>query len=292
MPERPSAPLFAWWGSKRLQAPAISAAVNRLAPTLGTGGGVYWEPFVGAGSVALAVAAPRAELSDANPDVIAAHVAVRDRPGDLLDCLRRHETGHSRDHFEACRQRPDDTAEIAAWLMYMTYCSFASRYQVNADGRWVSVWHTGMDAGTRAPWKVTPKLCDRLWAAHRVFRQAAIICRDWSEITPAAGDVVYLDPPYDSTYAPYRQGGSGSAFGTGAQTALHDAAGAWRDQGAVVAVSSNDTPLIRGLYSADRGWETQSLPARRRVSSGHGITAGHAPSGFAGSDLLMLGAPL
>ena len=78
----PTEPFLRWAGGKRWLAQRI-APVIRARMT-----GTYREPFLGGGSMFLAVAPSRAAISDVNGELISAWLEVANNPEDILTKVR------------------------------------------------------------------------------------------------------------------------------------------------------------------------------------------------------------
>ncbi len=78
-------PFLKWAGGKRKLAKDLAPQVTDY---LDTTGGTYFEPFLGAGAMALHLGRDSMVLSDAIPDLINLFYQVRDGPGSLMVALK------------------------------------------------------------------------------------------------------------------------------------------------------------------------------------------------------------
>lgn len=178
---------FPWNGSKRW-------IVEHLVPVFRTwhGGGRYIEPFVGGGSVAAAVAGlfdSDQYLSDANPWLVAAF----------------------RSQIGGCGVA-ENYADVDYWrgltdkdLPNLTVAEAANRFAVCLFTAWGNRWETRPDGKFRST--VNPRYCDPVYLRSRLDLffsvrwlrpNDSVSCADWTGGAglAAAGDLVYLDPPY------------------------------------------------------------------------------------------------
>lgn len=190
--------------------------VKHIAPLLtahATASNTYWEPFLGGGSVA-AVVAPyfsRAVLSDAHPDLMLLWAALAEgwEPPAAV----------SEEEYRALRSSPPSPLR-----------SFAG-FGASFGGKWFG--------GYARP---HPRQMDKVGSNRttllrkiKAIRGAELRTCGFAEISPAAGDVVYLDPPYAGTTGYKGTGSFDSA-------ALWATAERWSAEGVRVFVSEFDAP--------------------------------------------------
>ena len=162
-------------------------------------GGTYWEPFVGGGSVAAAVADTGAfdnmHLSDLHLDLVLMWQAVLDgwAPPEHV----------SKDEYAALKAAPPSAERGFVGFA----CSFAAKW-FGGYARCGRKFNYAA-AGARG---VARKV-----AALSTVSTVTVSHHSYDAVTPAPGDVLYLDPPYAATTG-YSTGGFGSAaFWTWAQ---------------------------------------------------------------------------
>jgi DNA adenine methylase len=211
----------------------------------------YYEPFLGGGSVALAIA-PRAEgliLSDKNACLINAWQCVRENPDGMTALMEEHKRQHDRGHHKKSKsghyyamlnlynQRRGWGLEFAARFVYLNKTCFNGCWRANKDGL------VNVPLGDRCYIPKFRPVADQV-------ANAAIVHSGYEIIEAAEyGDAVYLDPPY------YADREIASDYGVGCFTkddrarmaAL--AANASR-RGAMIVGSDLDTPYTRSLYSS------------------------------------------
>lgn len=289
----PLAPASAGPGELAQAQPVIKAAggKRRIVPLLlahlpPAGFGRYFEPFCGSAALYFALA-PRAGsvLGDANSDLIEFYQALRDRPDGVCDALRalerdRERAGYvagialeegdrqqardeaERDHYYRTRNRWNDPEcewlphERAAAFFYLNRLCFNGLWRVNRRGLF------NVPAGRFA---TPPILCPeaRLRAAAAALAPATLFAGDYLSVIAqaSAGDLVYLDPPYDQAFVSYTRDG----FNEEAQHVLAAEAEGLRARGVHVLLSNHDTELVRSMFGG-AGWHATRFYAPRSIS--------------------------
>lgn len=158
----------------------------------------YYEPFLGGGAVFFALAREKrfgqAVLSDSNPELVNAYVAVRDDLGKVLSLLRRHARKHCEQYYYEVRiSSPRGSAQRAARTIYLNKTCFNGLYRVNRLG------------GFNVPFGdyKNPPIVDaeNLEAVSIALQGVQLSCQDFGmAIAQAAANLkriaVYFDPPY------------------------------------------------------------------------------------------------
>ncbi len=248
-------PFLKWAGGKRALVPDI---VKRLPATIAT----YWEPFLGGGAVFFALDSriQTARLSDVNGGLALTYQMVRNKPDELIELLRSHESQHEdKDYYYRVRKATDarDAVAAAARFIYLNKTCYNGLYRVNKSGTFNV---------PRGQYK-NPTICDAegLRKASAVLQKAEIRFGDFDMVDPGARDFIYCDPPYDGTFTSYASQG----FGKSEQQRLRDAVLRWHELGAAVMVSNADTELIRSLYSSS-SFTLHEVSAPRHINSNGG----------------------
>ncbi|MEB3703306.1 hypothetical protein Bealeia2_02000 (plasmid) [Candidatus Bealeia paramacronuclearis] len=162
--------------------------------------GDYYEPFLGSGAFALALAScnqfadRRAYLSDVDPFVIHTWKVIQDDYLALLGMLPRgsiEKTQH--DQWLSVLNSPEahTRVEIAAAYIGLRTYSFGSLVKYShKQEKWKASFsrrETGRGAVRRAS----------LWEGHHLLKKNVFISgQSYDKIQPKAGDLVFLDPPY------------------------------------------------------------------------------------------------
>jgi DNA adenine methylase len=257
MPEERAraAPFLKWAGGKTtLLAELLRHVPPR--PTLHR----YHEPFVGGGALFFAVAPRRAVLSDNNAELVHCYGQVRDDVHGVLDALARHV--YEKAHYQNVRALNPlhlPPAARAARFIYLNKTCFNGLWRVNRAGRF------NVPIGRYT----NPRFHDpcALMAASQALKGVEILHAPFEAalVRAAAGDFVYLDPPYDpvsatSSFASYTAEG----FTWDDQKRLARACIALNRRGARFLLSNSATERVRELY---RGFEQRTVRAPRFINS-------------------------
>jgi len=126
---RAARPFLKWAGGKH-------KLLSQLIPRCPASFTCYYEPFLGGGALFFGLSPGQAVLSDANDELITAFQAVRDRPDDVINYLRRHR--NQKAHFLQVRRRDPHTmdgAARAARLVFLNRTCYNGLYRVNRGGQ-------------------------------------------------------------------------------------------------------------------------------------------------------------
>lgn len=170
------------------------------------------EPFVGGGSVPLAVKPERALLCDSNPHLIAFFRSVQD--GSLTaDGIRRYLRREGRllerdgaDHYYAVRERFRTTPTTLDFV-FLNHTCFNGLMRFNRSGQFNSPF-------CRDPHRLSETLIStlsgRIGGLRNLLdaRRWEFRCQDWRETLGQVGtqDFAYLDPPYFGRHTDYFNG--------------------------------------------------------------------------------------
>jgi DNA adenine methylase len=217
----------------------------------------YYEPFLGGGAVALAIA-PYCEemvLSDKNRCLINAWQCVRENPEaialELYYHKHRHERG-GRGYFDYMRdlyndKRGEEGIEAASRFIFLNKSCFNGSWRSNKKGR------INITLGTRCYVPLFEPVADRLAG------DVALVACEFDIIDSAErGDLIYLDPPY---YEGHRE--IASEYGIGRFTEddrarMVNLAARASSRGARIVGSDIDCPYTRALYE-DAGFVCDSV---------------------------------
>jgi DNA adenine methylase len=239
---------------------------------------MFWEPFIGSGSVFLNLQPKKACLSDINPELINLWKVIRDQVEDLIEHLQQHAEGYQARqcdyYFEVRSRHPKQKnqqlalfdfkseemtdVERAARMKFLLSCSFNGLYRENSKGQF------NVDCGKYKK----PKICnaEELRQVSHLLRDIELRVQDFSAIEAEVqpGDFVYCDPPYipvsdTSRFTQY----SGDGFGWQDQLRLRDFAQRLIDRGVIVLLSNSDTITTREIYQS---WSIVPVEVRRTIS--------------------------
>ena len=285
---KPVGPFLKWAGGKRQLLPTL----RRFYPaTFNT----YWEPFLGSGAVFFDLQAGgllddhRVTLSDNNADLIACYRALRDSPDEVIRELSELELSHRRlgpQHYYKVRDemfnpsraallaRNDGvclaySAALAAMFIYLNRTGYNGLFRVNADGGF------NVPVGRYA----RPRILDEvnLRRAAEALRRPGVTIEhhrfDEALAGAAAGDFLYLDPPYAPLSRTARfTNYTANAFDADDQRRLRDTLVGAARRGSLVVMSNSTAPAITELYARNErvkaaGLSCHTVPARRAINS-------------------------
>ncbi len=203
----------------------------------------------------------QASLSDMNPELVDAYLAVRDQPGQVIEQLARFT--HDRDFYYALRAQDPWSLDLparAARAIYLNKTGYNGLYRVNRRGEF------NVPFGRYK----SPKILDRanLLAASEALQRVAIACAPFDAVLDRAqaGDLVYFDPPYaplskTACFTGYHPGG----FSLEDQRKLRDVCVELGRRGVSVMLSNSDTGFVRSLFSAS-GFSIDAVLANRAIN--------------------------
>jgi DNA adenine methylase len=199
-------------------------------------------------------------LSDNNGELVHCYRQVRDDVYGVLDALVRHV--YEKEHYlsiRALEPRQLKPAERAARFIYLNKTCFNGLWRVNRAGRFNVPIGRYKNPRFRDP--------STLLAASQALRRVEILHAPFEDALgrAAAGEFVYLDPPYDpvsatSSFASYTADG----FTWDDQKRLARACIGLNRRGVRFLLSNSATERIRELY---RGFEQRLVRAPRFINS-------------------------
>ena len=184
--------LVKWTGSKRSQATRILRHFPRRI-------GTYFEPFLGGGSVLLAVLRSKIEIeriqcSDLCPPLIGIWKLVQNAPEKLAEsyaeAFERAKTDLAGE-FQRVRERFNAEQDPADFFFLLRTCR-KGMVRFNKKGQFTSAAHHGRPG--MSPDTVTRLIGD--WNALLRDRDVTFEVTGYEEVRPTVGDWLYLDPPY------------------------------------------------------------------------------------------------
>lgn len=258
-------PFLRWVGAKRWLAPTLAPWITARLRV----GGVYCEPFLGAGAVALQLAdatrVPRMRLGEKCHALSGLWWWLqRDASSvaEALECNAWQNTAEGYKHVVEMFNRLDHfdegDATPSAMMLWLNHTCFNGVYRENKRGLYNVPW------GKRKT-ILLPSRQDLMAIGYHLQRTDIFAGRDYTEtlaLDLPSGSVVYADPPYDGTFTGYTSFG----FGDRAQAELADNLRYLVSRGVAVATTNSDTPFIRGLYSTG-AWNVQTVSEPRSVAA-------------------------
>ena len=226
--------------------------------------GTYVEPFVGGGALFFNTQPAKAILNDSNPKLIKLYVSVRDHVEELADSLSEYETKfnalntldekqgfyyQTRTDFNAGTLTVDD----AARFVFLNKTGFNGLYRENAAGKYNAAFG----------WKESITLYDEANLANcsAALKNVDIMNGDFEDACDSltAGDFVYFDPPYYSTFDGYQAGG----FSEEDHLRLHNLFQRLTASGVYCLMSNSNTDYIKDLYA---GYNIEIVPVKRNIN--------------------------
>lgn len=241
-------PFLKWAGGKR-------KILNDIKKILPESIERYYEPFVGAGTVALNVEARETFISDVNKDLILTWQTVQNNCDDLIketETLFTSDTNTSASYYKLRNEFNEEASGIrkAALFIYLNKHGFNGMCRYNSNGKFNIPYGQRKSVGFDS--ERIKKVSERIqgWKIyHCGFSEVLSIVN--------IGDVVYCDPPYIGE----KKTNKGTEFTSYApedftlldQVVLAKEASAAAQRGAIVVISNHDMKLTRALYEGMGG---------------------------------------
>ena len=262
-------PFLKWAGGKR-------ALLDQILPELSLSGGSYFEPFLGAGAVLLALPRETPKFaSDSNGELINAWSVVRDAPSELIQTLEGFD--HSKATFLKVRALDRSASwlanasnvERAARTIYLNRTCFNGLYRVNSKGQF-NVPFGSYKRPDFVNRQNIHAVSDFLSAREGQPAMVTFSNTDFAEAvkTASTGDTVYFDPPYapvseTSSFVSYTSAG----FGSSDQERLRDLSVELVRRGVRVLISNACVESIETLYSGLKGFSMRVVRAPRPIAA-------------------------
>ncbi|BEU86626.1 hypothetical protein TAMA11512_00900 [Selenomonas sp. TAMA-11512] len=232
-------PILKWAGGKTQLLEELCAKVP---PCYGK----YIEPFFGGGALFFALEPEQAVLADSNPELINMYRAVASDAEQVITHLEQYENTSALFYeVRALDWEHLSSAEAAARTIFLNKTCFNGLYRVNQKGQF------NVPFGRYK----NPKICDRatILAASRVLSRAEILCGDYLDVLEhhaAAGDLIFLDPPYlpISAYADFKRY-TKEQFYEEDHVRLAEMVARLHERGCYVILTNSNHPLVHELYA-------------------------------------------
>ncbi len=247
-------PILKWAGGK-------TQLLGELCAKVPPRYGKYIEPFFGGGALFFALEPKRAVLADSNPELINMYRAVVADAEQVIAHLEQYE--NTSEHFYEVRALDWEQlspVEAAARTIFLNKTCFNGLYRVNQKGQF------NVPFGRYK----NPKICDRaaILAATRVLSRAEIICGDYLDVLEthaAAGDLIFLDPPYlpISAYADFKRY-TKERFYEEDHVRLAEMVVRLHERGCYVILTNSNHPLVHELYAR---YPIEIIQTKRHISS-------------------------
>ena len=260
-------PFLRWAGGKRKLVPEI---LKSFPSNFDPSKNKFFEPFVGGGSLMLALGDKNSEnylpgknliINDINPDLISTYKVLRDQPKKLITELSKLQSHVTKKDFENVRAlKPKSDLQKAVRFIYLNKTCFNGLWRVNANGDF------------NVPWgKIrNPKLVDyeNYFSVSKRLQEAQILNVSYIKAVGTAkkGDLVYFDPPYiplsiTASFSAYAKNG----FNLNDQEELSSVINRLTSKGVYVILSNSDTDLTRKIYG--KSLSLKKIEVRRSISA-------------------------
>lgn len=270
------APFLRWCGSKRWLAPRLADLIaTRLADT-----GIYFEPFLGAGSVALALPmGTKMALGDLCTPLAGLWAWIKADPRRLFRSIAgnwRNEEGVYYAVREAFNTGPYSIKDPApsARMLWLNATGFNGIYRENKDGKY-NVPFGKRKTISLPTLPLLEAISDHLQSAELVIGgDFDTTLEESPHGAPQTGDVIFCDPPYDAELADEDGEGAMESF-TAYTSAGFEPPEQWRlaaslekhrAAGAFVITTNADTRLVRDLYPT-KLWSLETVTEKRVIAA-------------------------
>ncbi len=189
-------PILKWAGGKR-------QLLERILPLIPNDYNRYFEPFLGAGAVLLAIQPRRAIVNDTNTELINVYHVIKDTPDELINILKKYDQQHCKEFYYKIRDIDRDSVrfenlsvvEKAARTIYLNRTCYNGLYRVNKAG------HFNTPIGRNTVVKIVNENGIRKISEYLNENELRIMSTDYREALKGIRkkDFVFLDPPYYPT---------------------------------------------------------------------------------------------
>lgn len=256
------APVLKWVGGKR-------QLMDVIAPLIPSSLTTYYEPFIGGGAVLFNLQPKKAVINDLNPELINVYKVIKDKPNELIQALKMHESMNCEDYFYEVRAYDRNKTEYeklsniekAARVIYLNKTCYNGLFRVNSSGEFNSPW--GRYSNPNISNIPTIKALNTYFNKYDI----TIKCGNYADSLKGIrkGAFVYLDPPYmpissSSSFTGYTANG----FGEKEQIELKKLCDKLNDKGVKFLLSNSSCPFIEELY---KNYTIQKVPAKRTINA-------------------------
>lgn len=254
-------PFVKWLGGKAQLLPELKRRMPRHIHT-------YVEPFVGGGSLFFSLCPANGVINDVNPKLINIYRSIRNHKEEFVRSLSYYERAYNslptleakqnfyyqtRSEFNTRGFETDLTVSDAARFTFLNKTNFNGLYRENAKGEYNAAFG----------YKESVKIFDEANISNCsvALQNVEIMNGDFENACKGleAGDFVYFDPPYHSTFDGYQKGG----FGKDDHLRLHDLFQRLTESGVSCMLSNSNTDFVRSLYG---DYYVEVVSAKRMVN--------------------------
>lgn len=264
-------PVLKWAGGKTQLKRFIVDEINKVIEEDST----YYEPFFGGGAIFFELFPKKAVLNDLNKDLVNTYQAIRNTPFKLMSLLDEHKANDSDTYYYIIRNQ-DRTVEFkkqkyylkAARTIYLNKTCYNGLYRVNSQGYF----------NTPRGRYNNPLIYNRdniiMISNHFRNHDIIIMNKDYKLViqNAVAGDIIYLDPPYDyedeskgfTKYTP-------KGFTRDNLRELKQVCDILIKKGCKIFISNNNTSYVQSLFQNEPNYKLYYahtiLKANRNINS-------------------------
>lgn len=255
-------PILKWAGGKR-------QLIDKIMPLIPVDYETYYEPFIGAGAVLLALKPHNAVINDSNWEIINVYKTIRDHVEELLELLEEHSVNHTPEYYYQIRKIDRETnyldnhsiIEMAARTIYLNKTCFNGLFRVNSKGFF----------NTPIGHYKNPNIVnsENIMKLHQYLNEENIqlLTGDYESALDGIGekDFVYFDPPYDplsktSSFTSYTK----ENFDIEEQKRLKKVCDRLTRNNIRFMLSNSDTEMLRELYCE---YKIIAIPSKRMINA-------------------------
>jgi DNA adenine methylase len=259
-------PVIKWVGGKGSVLPLFEDLIKPYLKENNT----FYEPFAGGLAVSLALQHKNTVVNDLNSELINMYKVIRDNPEELISELKCLQNSHNTEFYYHVRNldrtdilsRMSDVAK-AARTIYLNKTCFNGLYRVNSKGQFNSP--IGRTSSGKTPDIVQEELIREM---SQYLKTVRFHNGDYKNclVAAKAGDVVYLDPPYDQDESISTDGFVGYQKEGWTRENLRELKRLCDElvfRGCKVIISNNDTEFVRQLFS---GYKFREIEVKRSIN--------------------------
>ena len=230
----------------------------------------YYEPFCGGAALALELKHKNTILNDLNSELINMYRVIKHWPEELISELKCFQNSHNTEFYYHVRNldRTDTLSRMtdivkAARTIYLNKTCFNGLYRVNSKGQFNSP--IGRTSSGKTPDIVQEDLIRDM---SQYLKTVQFHNGDYKKCltTAKAGDVVYLDPPYDQDESISTDGFVGYQKEGWTRENLRELKRLCDElvfRGCKVIISNNDTEFVRKLFT---GYKFREIEVKRSIN--------------------------